>query len=601
MTTQIRVACAVPDVQPGNVKHNVEQICNWITAAAESRCAAVVFPELSVTGSTCMDLFFQKCLLSAARNALQTILSHCIQYSGMTVIVGVPLVLDQKLSNCAVVISGGRISAIAAKKFLSAAECRWFTNPETCSINARQLGLNEEYDIVVSEQPEFLVAGVTATIDILGNIFPVQQEYRSQIIFAMAASAELAGSSLYRRTALRESFKGTVAYVSAGFGESNQDCVFSGHSLIVSNGTVVAESKPAPATGYLLIGDVRPNGRSRWIGDGSKSYQISAEPFLPKSDREEFLLSAFRVQATALSKRLGSINARPVIGVSGGLDSTLALLVAVEAAHMLGKPADYVVGITMPCFGTTRRTKDNAWKLMELLGITPVQIDIHAAVQQHYKDIGHSGTDYDTTYENAQARERTQVLMDYAGKIGGIVVGTGDLSELALGWCTYNGDHMSMYSVNSSVPKTVIPHIIRAVASMPRYHCAEQVLTDVINTPISPELLPPDKDGKIAQQTEDVVGPYVLHDFYLYCMLKNGWTPSEIYRSACKVFSEQYDNTTIKKWLFVFYKRFFAQQFKRSCMPEGVQVFDISLSPRGGLAMPSDASANLWLEQVNNL
>ena len=601
MSSQIRVSCAVPDVRPGDVKNNVAQICKWISTAAEGRCDAVAFPELAVTGSTCMDLFFQKCLLSGAQQALQTILSHCAQYPKLTVIVGMPLQLDQHISNCAVVISNGVVAGIGLKKTLSTVERRWFSKPEIRSVNARRLGIDGDYDIGVSDQLEFSVADVPATVDILGDTFSAEREYRAQIVFAMAASPELAGSSLHRKSELCKRFAGTIAYVSAGSGESNQDCIFSGHSLVVSNGAVVAEGESAPATDYLLIADVRPGDQCRWMADNVAANEISAEPFLPEIEREAYVLSAFRIQAAALAKRLGDIHVRPVIGVSGGLDSTLALLVAVEAAHMLGKSADYVVGVTMPCFGTTQRTKDNAWKLMELLGVTPVQIDIHAAVQQHYKDIGHSDADYDTTYENAQARERTQVLMDYAGKIGGIVIGTGDLSELALGWCTYNGDHMSMYSVNSSVPKTVIPHIIREVAALPGYSCAERVLMDVIDTPISPELLPPDKDGKIAQQTEDVVGPYALHDFYLYCMLKHGWEPSEIYHSACKVFSGQYDNETIKKWLFVFYKRFFSQQFKRSCLPEGVQVFGISLSPRGGLSMPSDASANLWLEQVNNL
>jgi len=323
-------------------------------------------------------------------------------------------------------------------------------------------------------------------------------------------------------------------------------------------------------------------------------------PFVP-ADPAQYCKDVFEIQVAALQRRLSAIGSKPVVGVSGGLDSTLALLVAVEAVRRMGKPLTDVHGITMPCFGTTDRTCNNALALMEHLGITCKQIDISHAVTGHFRDIGHDPNLYDTTYENAQARERTQVLMDYAGMVGGIVVGTGDLSELALGWCTYNGDHMSMFAVNSTVPKTLIPYVIRTVSEMQAFVAAKAELEDVLATPISPELLPPDGAGDISQRTEDIVGPYALHDFFLYYMLRFDFSPAKIFTLACRAFADEYDRDTVKKWLIVFYKRLFSQQFKRNCMPDGIKTGDISFSPRAGWRMPSDGCGRIWLEEAQGL
>ena len=334
------------------------------------------------------------------------------------------------------------------------------------------------------------------------------------------------------------------------------------------------------------------------------SYAVPEKlPFVPanKADRLEQCTAAFQVQAAGLKQRLATIGAKAVIGISGGLDSTLALLVTVEAMRQLGRPMSDIYGITMPCFGTSDRTYQNAWALMKKLGISCKEINIRDAVTGHFRDIGHDPAVFDTTYENSQARERTQILMDYAGEVGGIVIGTGDLSELALGWCTYNGDHMSMYSVNASIPKTLIRWIIEAVAERSAFADAKEVLMDVLDTPISPELLPPDAQGKISQQTEDIVGPYALHDFFLYYMISYGFTPAKIYTLACRAFADNFDAATVKKWLKVFYRRFFTQQFKRNCQPDGVEAGVMSLSPRGDWQMPSDAAAKLWLEEAEAL
>ena len=406
-----------------------------------------------------------------------------------------------------------------------------------------------------------------------------------------------------------------------------QAVMFSGHSMIVQSGTILKENANHIDTDYMIVQDcdlgvIRHERRKnksfadagrvydqitnakimQWNGAPFRSdgtlYPLKKTPFVPET--AEDCMEAFAIQVAGLKQRLSLLGAKPVIGISGGLDSTLALLVAVEAMRQLGRPMTDIHGITMPCFGTSDRTYQNALKLMQILGITAKEINIRQAVEQHFADIGHDPAVRNATYENAQARERTQILMDYAGMVGGIVVGTGDLSELALGWCTYNGDHMSMYAVNASAAKTMIPHIINAV-SRELFADAKAILQDVVDTPISPELLPPDESGKIAQVTEDLVGPYVLHDFFLYNMFCHGFTPTKIYTLACRAFAGEYNAETIKKWLKVFYRRFFTQQFKRGCVPDGVKVGKVSLSPRGDWRMPSDASANLWLSEAENL
>jgi len=457
----------------------------------------------------------------------------------------------------------------------------------------------------------------------------------AEIIVNPAAAVETAGRKIMRRDMVKENSRRNAciyAFCGAGSTESTQDQVFGGHSIIAQCGAVLAENKDAVASGYMLVQDadvgaVRAQraknttfrdagqlyGRQfpvRFVdekmgslrSDGSL-YPLSKQPFVPemKAEREEWCRSVFDIQVEGLMRRLQLLNTNAVLGISGGLDSTLALLVAVEAMRRLGRPASDVYGVTMPCFGTSDRTYQNSWELMRKLGISCKEISIGDAVTTHFRDIGHDMTKRDGTYENSQARERTQILMDYASVVGGIVVGTGDLSELALGWCTYNGDHMSMYGVNASVPKTLIRWIIRTMADSQAFSVARDVLLDILDTPISPELLPPDEEGKISQQTEDLVGPYSLHDFFLYHMLHFGYSPTKIYHIACRTFADDFDSATVKKWLQAFYRRFFTQQFKRNCMPEGAKALDLSLSPRGDWRMPSDASGKLWLEEIECL
>ena len=452
-------------------------------------------------------------------------------------------------------------------------------------IDGVKLGVEICEDLFVEDSPSFEMARRGA-----------------QIILNPAASVQLVGKQDFRRELVREQSEVcdcVYAFCSAGCTESTRDTVYSGHSVIAQRGAVLAENRELVDTDYLLCADVQvqpavPCGKRT----APQPKALQKQPF-DVSDRA--CLEMFTIQAAGLACRLKQLCANAVIGVSGGLDSTLALLVAVEAMKRLGRPASDVYAVTMPCFGTSDRTYQNALELMKLLGVTIKEINIRHAVMQHFSDIGHDPNVRNTTYENAQARERTQILMDYAGVVGGIVVGTGDLSELALGWCTYNGDHMSMYGVNASIPKTVMAPIIRTVSKMDDYKAAQVVLEDIIATPISPELLPADGQGKIAQKTEDLVGPYALHDFFLYYIVKDGCTPAQVYDMACRAFAGEYDGDTIKKWLKVFYRRFFTQQFKRSCMPEGVKVTELSLSPRGDWFMPSDAAAALWLAEVEKL
>jgi len=450
----------------------------------------------------------------------------------------------------------------------------------------------------------------------------------AEVIVNLAASPEAIGKRAFRQDLVKHQSKAcccAYAFCSAGCTESTQDNVFSGHSLIAQQGKILAENTNQIDGDYMITMDC-DLGRTRADRMVSKHFgedlfeivQDAADdvlrsngtlfplrklPFVPSNQAERTARceEIFNIQVAALKQRLATINANAVIGISGGLDSTLALLVAVEATRQLGKPLSSVYGVTMPCFGTSDRTYQNALELMKTLGITAKEINIRAAVTQHFADIGHDEAKHDGTYENSQARERTQILMDYASIVGGIVVGTGDLSELALGWCTYNGDHMSMYSVNADIPKTLIRWIIETVAQRPEFAASKATLADILDTPISPELLPPDAQGKISQQTEDIVGPYALHDFFLYYMLRFGFTPTKIYHLACRAFKDDFDGETIKKWLKTFYRRFFTQQFKRSCVPDGAAVGSVGLSPRTTWRMPSDASGRIWLEEIEQL
>ncbi len=649
MLDYIRVACAVPPVTVGNVKKNTQDICHRISRADAQKVDLLVFPELALTGYTCGDLFFQQSLQQAVREGLKEILAYSAQYPAVTVVVGLPYVIDGQLYNCAAVINDGILRGLVPKTYIpdhgASGEKRWFASAvDLCSypIEAEKLGLDAQYTVPLSTQVFFCIGdGVKVGIEICEDLWaPVSPATftalaGAEIIVNLAASNETVGKRDFRREMVRHQSAVCIcayAFCSAGSTESTQDTVFSGHSMIAQNGRLLAENENYIDTDYMLITDVDV-GKIRadrlrntsfrdgatihgsrydvesWEGaqqplrsDGSM-HPITKLPFVPETAqaRSQRCREIFQIQVAGLKGRLSTIGANAVIGISGGLDSTLALLVAVEAMRQLGRPATDVYGVTMPCFGTSDRTYTNAWELMQKLGVTGKEINIRDAVSTHFRDIGHDPEVHNATYENAQARERTQILMDYAGVVGGIVVGTGDMSELALGWCTYNGDHMSMYGVNGSVPKTLIRWIIETVSEEPAFAPAKAVLTDILDTPISPELLPPDATGKISQQTEDIVGPYALHDFFLYYMLRWGFSPTKIYTLACRAFQEDFDAATIKKWLQTFYRRFFTQQFKRNCQPDGVKLGSVGVDPRGDWQMPSDACSALWLEEIATL
>ena len=639
MLDYIRIACAVPAVKVGDVKKNTADICAYIEKADARNADIVIFPELAMTGYTCGDLFYQETLHNAVEAGLKQILTCSEAHPALTVVVGLPVRTSVGLLNAAAVVSNGTFQGLAAKSWLpdygGINESRWFTTAEE-GVEVTLAGQR----CWVNNETYYRIGDAKMAIEICEDLFaPISPSSfyalnGAEVILNLAASPEQAGKKADRAAFIKahsEKIKAVYAYVSAGYTESTTDLVFSGHSIIAENGVVLAESEGVVASEYLLIQDcdlgrIRAdrrknatfrNGAKRYYqgrsyravetsdlrSDGSL-YPLQKLPFIPstKLERHAYCNSIFQLQVTGLKQRLTAIGgANAVIGISGGLDSTLALLVAVEAMRQLGRPATDVYGVTMPCFGTSDRTYNNAWELMRTLGISCKEIVIKDAVSQHFSDIGHDPSIHNATYENAQARERTQILMDYASVVGGIVVGTGDLSELALGWCTYNGDHMSMYSVNGTVPKTLMRWMIDAISETESFAAAHDVLQDVLDTPISPELLPPDASGKISQQTEDLVGPYALHDFFIYHILRYGFTPEKVYTMACRAFVNDFDKATIKKWLVSFYRRFFTQQFKRSCMPDGPKVISVGLGPRGDWSMPSDAAARIWLDEANAL
>ena len=639
MLDYIRIACAVPEVQVANVEKNTQDICSFMEKADAQNVDILLFPELAMTGYTCGDLFLQDALHDAVEAGLAKIVACSAAYPALTAVVGLPVRAGYRLFNCAAVISGGKLKKLAFKTFLAdygeSCESRWFSG-EPGGIAVELLG-----DTYYGDGCDVLHIGdALVGIEICEDLFaPVQPSVGlalngAEVILNLAASPETAGKRQMRRdrvAAQSAVCKCIYAYASAGYTESTSDLVFSGHSIIAENGVLLQENSSLTDTGYMIVQDCdlgrirserRSNTTFRRAGemysaaaasdcyvsdyplraDGSL-YPLQKLPFIPSTaaERKAYCLDVFQLQVTGLKQRLKTINSNAVIGISGGLDSTLALLVAVEAMRQLGKPLTNVYGVTMPCFGTSDRTYNNSWDLMKKLGIDAKEISIKDAVTLHFKDIGHDMGVHNGTYENSQARERTQILMDYASTVNGIVVGTGDLSELALGWCTYNGDHMSMYGVNGTIPKTLIRWIIEAVADLPTFAVAKDVLIDVLDTPISPELLPPDAQGKISQQTEDLVGPYALHDFFLYHILRYGFTPTKIYAMACRAFKDDFEPDVIKKWLRTFYWRFFTQQFKRNCMPDGAKAGPLGLGPRGDWKMPSDASGKVWIAEIEKL
>ena len=645
----IRIACAVPPVKVGDVLQNTRDICAFIEKADAQNADLIVFPEMCLTGYTCQDLFHQEMLYQGVKAGMADIAACSKAHPHLTIAVGLPVRVGMAMYNCAALVSGGRVS-LCAKRYIpnynEFYEKRWFLSggnlpEEGIRLPGAELGLEQE-DVLLGNNLIFTLGdGTKLGVEICEDLWtPLPPSTLlalggAEVIVNLSASNEAIGKRAYRRELVKHqsaALNCVYAYCSAGSTESTQDLIFSGQSIIAENGAVLAESQKPIATDYLLIQDcdlgrIRADRRknksysdvafamaprvipvriaspgTKLRADGSR-YRLPKLPFVPSGmlDRTQRCMEIFRMQVAGLKQRLATIGTNAVVGISGGLDSTLALLVSVEAMRQLGKDGSHVYGVTMPCFGTSDRTYRNSLELMEKLGVSSKEINIREAVSLHFRDIGHDPQIHNGTYENSQARERTQILMDYASAVGGIVIGTGDLSELALGWCTYNGDHMSMYGVNGSIPKTLIRWMIEAISEMPEFASAKPVLQDILDTPISPELLPPDAKGQISQQTEDIVGPYALHDFFLYYMLRFGFEPKKIYALACRAFEGDFDGATIKKWLASFYRRFFTQQFKRSCMPDGVKVGSVCLSPRGDWRMPSEASFRLWMEQVEQL
>ena len=636
----VKVAAAVPLVQVADCFYNIEKIEGLMRQASEKGVQIIAFPELSVTGYTCLDLFAQQTLLNGAEEALLQLVSNTADLDILT-IVGVPLRTENRLINAAVVFQKGAIRGIVPKTYLpnykEFQEQRWFTSATELRESTISIG-EEEYPM--GSHLLFRSGRLTAGIEICEDLWvPVPPSSLlamegANIIFNLSASNELIGKHAYLRSLICQQSARCMAgyvYASSGFGESSTDLVFAGNGIIAENGNLLAESPRFTMEEQLVISEIDietlqndrqvntsfmygtsglPKEKAQVVDfqvripDGfSLTRPVDPHPFTPSGEAlKERCEEIFHIQVAGLAKRLVHAHAQTaVVGISGGLDSTLALLVTVMTFDALKMPRGQIIGITMPGFGTTDRTYTNACDLIRSLGVTLKEIPIKEACLQHFRDIDHDPSVHDVTYENSQARERTQLLMDVANQKNGLVIGTGDLSELALGWATYNGDHMSMYGVNGSIPKTLVKYLVEWVANHKVDDASRLTLLDIVDTPISPELIPADENGNIKQKTEDLVGPYELHDFFLYHFLRFGSHPSKIYFLAQKAFAGIYDNATVKKWLYTFCRRFFQQQFKRSCLPDGPKVGSVSLSPRGDWRMPSDAVSRLWLEEIERI
>ncbi len=639
----VRVGAAVPSLALGNVKENMKRHLAMMREAKEKHVSIVTFPELSLTGYTCGDLFFQRRLLDDATDALLALKDEMPE--GILAVVGAPLEIGGALYNCAVVLHKGEIISAVPKTFLpnngEFYEKRWFQSGDarrdaSAAIPKLKTDVCRQ---AIFEMEDGVRFGIELCEDLWAPLPPstMLSVEGAEIILNLSASNELLSKREYRQQLISQQSARCqcgYVYVSAGMGESSSDLVFSGHSVIASCGTVIRENEGYLADNYLMTADIdidriradrmkqssfadcAAQVRAMWkqapnilrtmenallSDDAAPDYRVSKHPFIPsdKASRQLRCAQILAMQATALARRLAVTGGKVVVGISGGLDSTLALLAACKAVDMLHLPRTNILGITMPCFGTTDRTYHNALDLMTSLGVSQREIPIHNAVRQHFADIGHDESDHSVTYENCQARERTQVLMDVANKIGAIVLGTGDLSEIALGWCTYNADHMSMYGVNSGVPKTLVRWVIQTAAENEAFSSSRECLQSILDTPISPELLPPDEKGNILQQTEDVVGPYALHDFFLYYAIRFGYPPKKVFELCCIAFQDDFSCETILKWLKNFYRRFWTQQFKRNCMPDGVKIGSIALSPRGDWRMPSDAQYKAWMDECD--
>ena len=636
----VKVAAAVPLVQVADCFYNIEKIEGLMRQASEKGVQIIAFPELSVTGYTCLDLFAQQTLLDGAEEALLQLVSNTADLDILT-IVGVPLRTENRLINAAVVFQKGAIRGVVPKTYLpnykEFQEQRWFTSVTELRESTISIG-KEEYPM--GSHLLFRSGRLTAGIEICEDLWvPVPPSSLlamegANIIFNLSASNELIGKHAYLRSLICQQSARCMAgyvYASSGFGESSTDLVFAGNGIIAENGNLLAESPRFTMEEQLVISEIDietlqndrqvntsfmygtsglPKEKAQVVDfqvripDGfSLTRPVDPHPFTPSGEAlKERCEEIFHIQVAGLAKRLVHAHAQTaVVGISGGLDSTLALLVTVMTFDALKMPRGQIIGITMPGFGTTDRTYTNACDLIRSLGVTLKEIPIKEACLQHFRDIDHDPSVHDVTYENSQARERTQLLMDVANQKNGLVIGTGDLSELALGWATYNGDHMSMYGVNGSIPKTLVKYLVEWVANHKVDDASRLTLLDIVDTPISPELIPADENGNIKQKTEDLVGPYELHDFFLYHFLRFGSYPSKIYFLAQKAFAGIYDNATVKKWLYTFFRRFFQQQFKRSCLPDGPKVGSVSLSPRGDWRMPSDAVSRLWLEEIERI
>ncbi|WP_455191471.1 NAD(+) synthase [Eubacterium ramulus] len=631
----IKVAALTPKVTVADTQANRKEICRLMDEAEAKGAKILVFPELCITGYTCGDLFYQQVLLREAKKELLAIAKYT-QRKDYLAFVGLPLEYNGKLYNVAAAVTQGKVLGLVPKTHIP--NYNEFYERRHFAPGMKQpvpVALDEDTVVPMGtrvlfqcrQMPELKI-GAEICEDVWAPNPPGVEHALAgaTLLVNLSASDETTGKDMYRKSLVTGQSGRLICgyvYCSAGDGESTQDVVYSGHNLIAENGTLLAESRRfCNESIYTELDVVRLNEERRRMSTfmtSDESYInvefslkeekteltrfVDPAPFVPgnKADREKRCEEIFMIQAMGLKKRLEHTHAATaVVGISGGLDSTLALLVMVKAFDLIGKDHKDIVAVTMPGFGTTDRTYDNAVSLIKSLGATFREVSIVDSVRVHFKDIGQDEAVHDVTYENGQARERTQILMDIANKSGGMVIGTGDMSELALGWATYNGDHMSMYGVNASVPKTLVRHLVCYYADTCADETLQKVLYDVLDTPVSPELLPPE-DGKISQKTEDIVGPYELHDFFLYYILRFGCTPKKIYRLANYAFAGTYDTETIQKWLKTFYRRFFSQQFKRSCLPDGPKVGTVAVSPRGDLRMPSDASARIWMEELEHL
>ena len=648
----IKVAAAIPSVKVADTQYNLAEIEKQVIIAEGEGVEIIVFPELSLTGYSCQDLFHQQILLDNIETSVIQLLDFTRQLD-ITVIVGAPICADSVLLNCALVIQHGKLIGIVPKTYLpnygEFYEKRWFASSQDLQFQSiyyvgEKITISSDIQLFTTSQ------GVKFGIEICEDLWaPIPPSNLltlagAELIFNLSASDDLIGKHNYLKSLVTQQSARTISgyiYSGCGFGESTQDVVYGGNGFIYENGQLLAEAKRFEIESQLIISEVdieklrterrsnttfvnaqRPSVMQRLRANNQLPLQnitacipasiqrdfvltrlVDKYPFIPKGDKlREHCEEILNIQVCGLAKRLSHINCKTVvIGVSGGLDSTLALLVATQTFDKLGYDRRGIIGITMPGFGTTDRTYNNAITLMQDLGITIREISIAASVKQHFTDIEHNIDVHDITYENSQARERTQILMDISNQVGGIVIGTGDLSELALGWCTYNGDHMSMYAVNVGIPKTLIKHLVSYVAENGVEDSINLTLEDIVNTPISPELTPADENGEIVQKTEDLVGPYELHDFFLYYVLRFGFRPKKIFWLAQQAFKEEYADGIILHWLRIFYKRFFSQQFKRSCLPDGPKVGSVSLSPRGDWRMPSDAMSTDWIKDLEDI